>query len=39
MMTIANAATSIGPLYIWRNVAGRSYSPPAALGPHATATS
>ncbi len=27
MMSIANAATSIGPLYIWRNVAGRSYTP------------
>ncbi|MFB3892715.1 MAG: right-handed parallel beta-helix repeat-containing protein [Phycisphaerae bacterium] len=27
LMTIANAATSIGPLYIWRNVGGRSYSP------------
>lgn len=23
---IANAATSIGPLYVWRNVSGRSYS-------------
>ncbi len=30
MMSIANAATSIGPLYIWRNVAGRSYSPPGS---------
>jgi hypothetical protein len=30
MMVIANAATSIGPLYIWRNVAGRSYSPPGS---------
>ncbi|MGA2497539.1 MAG: right-handed parallel beta-helix repeat-containing protein [Tepidisphaeraceae bacterium] len=30
MMTIANAATSIGPLYIWRNVGGRSYSPPGS---------
>ncbi len=30
MMIIANAATSIGPLYIWRNVAGRSYSPPGS---------
>jgi hypothetical protein len=30
MMMIANAATSIGPLYIWRNVAGRSYSPPGS---------
>lgn len=27
LMSIANAANSIGPLYIWRNVAGRSYSP------------
>ena len=26
--TIGNAACSIGPLYVWRNVAGRSYSPP-----------
>ncbi len=30
MMMIANAATSIGPLYIWRNVTGRSYSPPGS---------
>ena len=30
MMTIANAATSIGPLYIWRNIGGRSYSPPGS---------
>lgn len=30
MMTMANAATSIGPLYIWRNVGGRSYSPPGS---------
>ena len=30
MMTIANAAVSIGPLYIWRNVGGRSYSPPGS---------
>jgi len=30
MMIIANAATSIGPLYIWRNVGGRSYSPPGS---------
>jgi hypothetical protein len=30
MMMIGNAATSIGPLYIWRNVAGRSYSPPGS---------
>ncbi|MCW8129802.1 MAG: right-handed parallel beta-helix repeat-containing protein [Planctomycetota bacterium] len=30
MMTMANAATSIGPLYVWRNVGGRSYSPPGS---------
>lgn len=30
LMTIANAATSIGPLYIWRNVGGRSYTPPGS---------
>jgi hypothetical protein len=30
MMIIGNAATSIGPLYIWRNVSGRSYSPPGS---------
>ena len=30
MMSIANAACSIGPLYIWRNLAGRSYSPPGS---------
>ena len=30
LMTIANAATSIGPLYIWRNVGGRSCSPPGS---------
>ncbi len=30
MMTMANAATSIGPLYVWRNVAGRSYSKPGS---------
>ena len=30
MMIIANAAVSIGPLYIWRNVGGRSYSPPGS---------
>ena len=29
-MHIANAATSIGPLYIWGNVAGSSYSPPGS---------
>jgi hypothetical protein len=30
MMVIGNAATSIGPLYIWRNVSGRSYTPPGS---------
>ena len=30
MMPIANAATSIGPLYIWRNVTGRSYTKPGS---------
>ena len=30
LMPIANAATSIGPLYVWRNVSGRSYSPPGS---------
>jgi hypothetical protein len=30
MMMIANAATSIGPFYVWRNVTGRSYSPPGS---------
>lgn len=28
LIPIANAAVSIGPLYVWRNVSGRSYSPP-----------
>jgi len=28
LIPIANAATSIGPLYVWRNVSGRCYSPP-----------
>ncbi len=28
---IGNAATSIGPLYIWRNVSGRTYSPPTSV--------
>lgn len=32
MMGIANAATSIGPLYIWRNVVVRSQSQPDAGG-------
>ena len=27
---IGNAPTSIGPLYVWRNVFGRSYSPPGS---------
>ncbi len=30
LIAIANAATSIGPLYVWRNVSGRSYSPPGS---------
>ncbi|MEX0777658.1 MAG: right-handed parallel beta-helix repeat-containing protein [Phycisphaeraceae bacterium] len=30
LMAIGNAATSIGPLYVWRNVAGRSHSPPGS---------
>lgn len=30
LMSLGNAATSIGPLYVWRNVAGRSYSPPGS---------
>ncbi len=29
-MAIANVATSIGPLYIWGNVSGKSYSPPGS---------
>jgi len=32
MVMIGNAATSIGPLYIWRNVANRSQSQPDAGG-------
>jgi hypothetical protein len=32
MMMIGNAATSIGPLYIWRNVVARSQSKPDAGG-------
>jgi len=32
MMMIGNAATSIGPLYIWRNVVARSQSQPDAGG-------
>jgi hypothetical protein len=31
LMAIGNAATSIGPLYVWRNVTGRSHSPPGSL--------
>jgi len=27
---IGNAPVSIGPLYVWRNVSGRSYSPPGS---------
>ncbi len=30
LIPIANAAVSIGPLYVWRNVSGRSYSPPGS---------
>ncbi|MBA2480153.1 MAG: hypothetical protein H0V44_05780, partial [Planctomycetes bacterium] len=30
MIGIGNAACSIGPLYVWRNVTGRSYSPPGS---------
>ncbi|MCL2648874.1 MAG: right-handed parallel beta-helix repeat-containing protein [Phycisphaerales bacterium] len=30
MMMIANAANSIGPLYIWQNVTGRSYTKPGS---------
>ena len=30
MMVIGNAATSIGPYYVWRNVSGRSYTPPGS---------
>ena len=30
MMAIGNAAASIGPLYVWRNVSGHSYSPPGS---------
>ncbi len=32
MMGIGNAATSIGPLYLWRNVVGRSQARPDAGG-------
>ncbi len=35
-LPIANAATSIGPLYIWKNTSGRCYSPPGSYyGVHA----
>jgi len=30
LIPIANAATSVGPLYIWQNVSGRSYSAPGS---------
>ena len=30
LIPIANAAVSIGPLYVWRNVSGRSSSPPGS---------
>ena len=30
LIAIANAAVSIGPFYAWRNVSGRSYSPPGS---------
>lgn len=30
-IAIANAATSIGPLYVWRNVSGRAYSHPGSV--------
>ena len=29
-VAIANAPVSIGPLYVWRNISGRSYSPPGS---------
>ncbi len=35
-LPIANAATSIGPLYIWKNTSNRCYSPPGSYyGVHA----
>jgi hypothetical protein len=34
MMMIANAATSIGPFYVWQNVTGRSYCPPGYAMDH-----
>jgi hypothetical protein len=30
LMAIANAATVIGPYYVWRNVCGTSYTPPGS---------
>lgn len=30
LIPIANAAVSVGPLYLWRNVSGRCYSPPGS---------
>ncbi len=30
LIPVANACTVIGPLYVWRNVSGRSYSPPGS---------
>jgi len=30
LIPIANAAVSIGPLYVWRNVSGECYSPPGS---------
>ncbi|MHC4742380.1 MAG: right-handed parallel beta-helix repeat-containing protein [Planctomycetota bacterium] len=30
LMAIGNAAISVGPLYIWRNVSGSSFSPPGS---------
>ncbi|MCL2645967.1 MAG: right-handed parallel beta-helix repeat-containing protein [Phycisphaerales bacterium] len=32
MMMIANAATSVGPLYIWQNVTGPSFTPSGGSG-------
>ncbi len=30
LMAIGNAAISVGPLYIWRNISGSSFSPPGS---------
>jgi len=30
LIPVANAAVSIGPLYVWRNVSGHCYSPPGS---------